>query len=110
MFFAGRALNVHCGASGCQYENNDGLLYAFLSDDAIHVLQRHTVAAQLSALAMRPTTTASPAAVQVAAGAVAGRGGVQVPKAFVLRYEWDPSQVQILSGEKHLTLKPHFLI
>ena len=29
-------------------------MYAYLSDSAIHVLQRHTVAAQLSALAARP--------------------------------------------------------
>jgi hypothetical protein len=36
---------------GCQYENEDGLMYAYLSDSAIHVLQHHTVAAQLTALA-----------------------------------------------------------
>ena len=82
----GRVMNVHCGPSGCQYENEDGLLYAYLGDDAIHVLQRHTVAAQLSALA-RPQ---QPPVQQSAAAEPA--------LAFVLRYEWDENQVEILSG------------
>ena len=57
-------------------------MYAYLSDAAIHVLQRHSVAAQLSTLA-RPTETAAAKA---------------TPLPFVLRYEWNPAQVEVLSG------------
>jgi hypothetical protein len=66
----GRVMNVHCGDGGCQYENDDGLMYAYLSDSAIHVLQHHTVAAQLSSLA---ADVSSKAAAPIE------------PKAFVLR-------------------------
>lgn len=48
----GRALSVHCYYdAGCTFENVDGLMYAYLDDAAYSVLQRHTVASQLSALA-----------------------------------------------------------
>ena len=86
----GRFLNVHCGASGCQYENEDGLMYAYLSDLAIHALQRHTTAAQLTALA-RPPAPAT------AARRPLGKKAPPLP--FVLRYEWDESQVEVLSGD-----------
>ena len=56
----GRFMNVHCSPdSGCQYENDDGLLYAYLSDDAIHALQRHTVAAQLTAQLSDPAAVSA---------------------------------------------------
>ena len=84
----GRFMNVHCSPdSGCQYENDDGLLYAYLSDDAIHALQRHTVAAQLTALAD---------------DGEGGRARAKAPLPFVLRYEWDPAHVELLSGDSKL--------
>jgi hypothetical protein len=88
----GRFMNVHCGSSGCQYENEDGLLYAYLSDAAIHVLQRHTVAGQLSALAA--SSTLVPAMVTASSGHT--QPLVSLP--LVMRYEWKPNQVQVLSG------------
>jgi hypothetical protein len=90
----GRFMNVHCGASGCQYENDDGLLYAYLSDAAIHVLQRHTVAAQLSSLAA--STAPEPAVATATASSPQPRPLIPLP--LVLRYEWEPDQVQVLSG------------
>lgn len=90
----GRFMNVHCGASGCQYENDDGLLYAYLSDAAIHVLQRHTVAAQLSSLAA--STALEPAVATATASSPQPRPLIPLP--LVLRYEWEPDQVQVLSG------------
>jgi hypothetical protein len=68
-----------------------GLAYAYLSDSAIHVLQHHTVATQLSQLASGGTSAGSRKAVTAA---------TLPPKAFVLRYEWDAvsSGVEVLSG------------
>jgi hypothetical protein len=80
-------MNVHCGASGCQYENEDGLLYAYLSDAAIHVLQHHTVASQLTTLS---SSTASATETNDELSSI--------PQPLVLRYEWEPTQVQVLSG------------
>jgi hypothetical protein len=94
----GRALSVHCYYdSGCQYEGvPDGLTYLYLDDSAYQVLQRHTVATQLTNLSNAHTP--SPQSQSQERTSSPPPPPTSPPLPVVMRYRWDPTHVQVLSG------------
>ena len=88
----GRPLNTQrsacSGAGGCSFQDDDdGLIYVYLDQSAIHAIQKHTPA---GALAAQRSKQQAPHPVRQA----------MAPKAFVARYNLDRDKVMTLAGDQ----------